>query len=149
MDKELKYDPRYVKGFARLLTRSLNVETETLIDYRKCTDKDLDQFAEPTPDSESTFELYRKGERTLFCLDWEKHGDEIAIWGREKDFLKYQRFEFVLVPCNYVHPNSNDFISEECIEDRLAQEEYLGNLQMVFLSGEQTLNVNKFGEESI
>ena len=84
-DNELKYDPRYVKGFARLVTLESNVETETLIEYRTCTEKDFNLFPEPMVDSLTQFKLYKEGQKTLFCLDWEKHGDEFAIWGHEND----------------------------------------------------------------
>ena len=32
----------------------------------------------------------------------------MAIWGIENDEGNYQRFEFVLLPCNYVHAEISD-----------------------------------------
>ena len=57
-------------------------------------------------------------DRNLYCLDWEKYGEELEIWGVDFDVDSYQRFEFVLVPCNYVHPTTDDFVADECIADR-------------------------------
>ena len=53
-------------------------------------------------------------------MDYENFGDQLSIWGRDFDQRMYQRFEFVLVPCNYVHAEfgpTNDFIAEGCISD--------------------------------
>ena len=59
--------------------------------------------------------------RHLYCLDWEKFGDELGIWGTENDEIVYQRFEYVLLPCNYVHAEfgpTDDYIKDECIADQ-------------------------------
>ena len=55
-------------------------------------------------------EIYKKESpnRHLFCIDWEKFGSEVAIWGTENDEISYQRFEYLILPCNYVHAEFGD-----------------------------------------
>ena len=73
-------------------------------------------------DSAGLFEIYKTSKtRHLYCLDWEKFGDELSIWGTTNDELSYQRFEYVLLPCNYVHSEygpTDDYIKDECIADK-------------------------------
>ena len=88
----------------------------------------------------------------MFCLDWDKLGDDIAIWGTENDELNYQRFEYVLLPCNYVHAEfaqTGDSIADGCIADRDKQIDYLGNMRSIFLTTEQVFDKQEFGEEKI
>ena len=41
--------------------------------------------------------------KRLYCLNWDQlKEDELSVYGVENDD-NYQRFEFILVPCNYVH----------------------------------------------
>ena len=82
-------------------------------------------------------------ERYLYCLDWDKYGEEIAIWGVEDDSEKYQKFEYVLVPCNYAHAeygDTGDSVANECIANRTQQQDYLSNMKMVVYSNEDTFN---------
>ena len=56
------------------------------------------------------------------------------------------------MPCNYVHAEvgpTEDFVAEECIEDREAQMNYLGNMRMLFLLSEQILNSREYGKDTI
>lgn len=58
--------------------------------------------------------------RNLLCIDWDEIGDDIEIYGNWRDASKYQRLEFVLTPCNYVHKKlgwDGDFVPDGCIED--------------------------------
>ena len=140
LDNETKDDTKYVKSFARMFSRQEGVETEMLIDFHQCTDEDFESFAEPTDDSKYLFQLYKNKERKLFCIDWNKHESDVEIWGAEHDKNMYQRFEWVLVPCNYVHAEiepTGDFISPECIADREAQMDYLGNMRLTWMTTEQ------------
>ena len=96
------------------------------------------------PEAAGLLELYKSSPtRNLYCLDWDKFGDELSIWGIEEDEIRYQRFEFVVVPCNYVHTefgDIGDFVSEECIPDRDKQMEYLGNIKLIVYSTEQVFD---------
>ena len=81
--------------------------------------------------------------RGLYCFNWDQIGDELSIWGGSSNDALYQRIEFGLVPCNYVHTqfgDSGDSIHPDCIADRKKQEEYLGTLKIVVLMDEQVLN---------
>ena len=80
---------------------------------------------------------YKKGHKKLFCVDQERYRDILEIWGNENDEREYQRFEFNLVPCNYVHAQmgpTDDYVAKECIADLDKQREYLGNLKVVLLT---------------
>ena len=44
----------------------------------------------------------------------------MGVWSQEKQGLNYQRLEFTLIPCNYLHVEINDLqeeVSDECIQD--------------------------------
>jgi len=104
IDRTLKDDPRYVKTFARLYGHREGKLFEQLIPMHYCTEQDLEDFDEPTSESQGVFRSFKQDpDRKLFCLDWEKYGDILEIWGTENDEVNYQRFEYVVVPCNYVH----------------------------------------------
>lgn len=140
----MKEDTRYVKYLARLFWKRNGVFGETIVDYHHCTAKEMDEFPPPVSDSAGLFEIYKTSTtRHLFCLDWDKLGDDIAIWGTENDEISYQRFEYVMIPCNYVHTTfgpTGDSVADECIADRDKQIEYLGNMRMIFLTTEQVFN---------
>ena len=124
LDLELKEDTKYVKGLARLVYKRNGVSGELILPYHHCTAEELDKFAPPMQNSVGLFEVYKtSATRHLNCLDWEKFGDDLAIWGTENDEISYQRFEFVLLPCNYIHAEfgpTDDFIADECIANREA-----------------------------
>ena len=72
LDKELKEDPRYVKGFARMYGYKNGKEYEKMISYHKCTAKDFDEFAPPAPESEDLLQTYiTDPNRNIYCLDWD------------------------------------------------------------------------------
>ena len=89
--------------------------------YRKCEPSDYDKLAPPADEAIDMLELYKTDpSRNLFCIDWDEHGDDLDIYGNWQDESKYQRVEFVLVPCNYLHNNlgwTDDFIPDGCVED--------------------------------
>ena len=105
------------------------------------------------PEAAGILEVYKSSPtRNLYCLDWDKFGDELAIWGVEDDEISYQRFEFVVVPCNYVHTEFGDIgdsVSSECIPDRDQQMEYLGNFKFVVLSTIQFFDQETYGMGAI
>ena len=47
-DKELKNDPRYVKYLMRMAGRRNGKLIEKILDWHMCTEKDLEEFAQPT-----------------------------------------------------------------------------------------------------
>ena len=54
----------------------------------------------------------------MFCLALEEI-EELTIYGDEFN-TEHQRFEVVLVPCNYVHSRwgfTEDSVSKECVSD--------------------------------
>ena len=95
---------------------------EKILPFRKCLPEDWASFPPPAEESEGLFKQYMTDpDRDLFCLDWNGMKNEMEIWGIEDDQNNYQRLEFLLVPCNYVHmefSNINDSIAEECIADK-------------------------------
>ena len=61
------------------------------------------------PESVGLMEMYKNTEtRHLYCIDWDEYSDQLAVWGNEADDYTYQRFEWVLVPCNYRHTDVYD-----------------------------------------
>lgn len=152
IDKETKDDTRYVKSFARSFRRTKGIEYETIISTRECTSSDFDSFADPTEGSYGLFHAYKRGDRKLICLDWEKHAADLELWGAEYDIYSYQRFEWIVVPCNYVHAEvtpTDDHVAEECIADREKQMEYLGNIRLVWLMTQNTFIQTKFDASKI
>ena len=104
IDQELKEDSRYVKYFARLYGFKDGVTYEKFIPVHHCTSEELDEFATPVSESVGLINAFKtQPKRNLYCIDWEKYGNEIEIWSTENDESSYQRFEYVLMPCNYVH----------------------------------------------
>ena len=141
IDKQLKIDERYVKTFTRLLTHNNSVKTETIIPHRKCRPEDYDHFSPVIKSSQGLFEQYKTGQRDLLCLDWDQVGDQLEIWGDESDEISYQRFEFALLPCNYIHAEhgpTDDYITDGCITDRQQQMDYLSNMKLVILTDEES-----------
>ena len=92
-----------------------------MLEFHECSPEEFDQFAPPMPESAGMMKMYRESDtRPLHCIDMEKYGDDLAVWGNEADESLYQRFEFILTPCNYIHTEMGDvgdFVSDECIPD--------------------------------
>ena len=128
-------------------------EYEKMIPYHKCTAKDFDEFAPPAPEAEDLLQTYMTNpNRNIYCLDWDQFGEELEVWGATYDEMNYQRFEYVLVPCNYVHTEigpTDDKVAEECIADRDEQMKYLGNMRLVIYTTEQEFNQEEYGDEAI
>ena len=142
-NRALMDDPRYVKWLVRALYKvGENERAERLLPYHRCTEADFDLFHTPSADSVPLFEAYRSNvgsDRGLYCFDWDKIGDVLSIWGGSSNDALYQRIEFVLLPCNYIHTQFGDIgdsIHPDCIADRKQQEDYLGTLKIVVLMDE-------------
>ena len=107
-------DPRYSKLLVRQLIVTDGVPSERVLSVHKCSDADYDLFPEPSKSSEATFKTIRDDpERGFYCLDPDIN---LPLQGTEKD-ANYQNLEIIMVPCNYVHPDTTDQITSECIED--------------------------------
>ena len=81
--------------------------------------------------------------RGLYCFDWDEIGDILSIWGASSNDALYQRIEFDLLPCNYIHTEFGDVgdsIHPECIADRQKQQEYLGTVKIVVLMDESVFD---------
>lgn len=57
------------------------IQFETIMDYHNCTAEELDKFAPSTADSVNMMKWYKDGNGTLLCIDWERYGDNLKIWG--------------------------------------------------------------------
>mmetsp|Transcript_43029 Transcript_43029/g.56948 ORF Transcript_43029/g.56948 Transcript_43029/m.56948 type:complete len:132 (+) Transcript_43029:358-753(+) len=130
--------------FTRFMHKTNGVNGETLVPHRECTAEDLERFAEPASDAQGLLQKYRENpKRILYCPDWDKIDDDFAIWGSTDDEISYQRFEFLLVPCNYLHAEfgpTGDTIAKECIADREAQMEYLTNMRVIYYTDIESFN---------
>ena len=118
VDQLAKRDPRYVKWFVRLVGTLDGEEFETVIPHHVCTDEDWKGFNQVSSRSAFEFDRMRTSEdRGFLCIDWT---DNITIYGEENRSKKYQRLEFVFVPCNYIHTHlgyTGDKVADECIAD--------------------------------
>ena len=137
----------------RLWYKRNGIEGERIFPYHYCTAEELDEFAPPVQDSVGLFEIYKKSDtRHLYCLDWEKFGNELSIWGTENDEIAYQRLEYVLLPCNYVHAEfgpTDDYKAKDCNDNRDEQIKYLGNMRLIVLTTEQVFNQQEYDSEVI
>ena len=64
------------------------------------------------------------------CIDWQS--EDILVYGNSKAD-NFQRIEFILLPCNYIHTDlgyTDDFVADECIPDLAAQIEYLSSTRI-------------------
>ena len=119
------------------------VAFEKILPYHRCTQADLAEFAPPTPEAVGMLEsMNRSQTRGIFCLDWTKLGDIVEIWSVEDD-ENYQRFDFAILPCNYVHwefGDVGDSVAAGCIADLEKQQNYLGNMKAIIYMSEQVFN---------
>ena len=68
----------------------MGVKYEKLVDYHICTESDWEEFAPPAQQASALFSRYKNDpSRSLYCLDWEKLGDELEIWGIQDDDDSY------------------------------------------------------------
>ena len=54
-------------------------------------------------------------DRHLYCIDWT---EDLYILGNEQA-PDYQRIEFIVTPCNYIHQTFGyeDTVNENCVRD--------------------------------
>ena len=67
----------------------------------------------------------------MYCLDWEKHGEDLALWGKFSS-SNFQSISINLVPCNFVYPGLEDHFSvtDECERDEVKQRNFLKTITM-------------------
>ena len=78
-------------------------------------------------------------DRNLYCFDWEELKDEMVIYG-VSSYTEFQYIDFALVPCQYNHTINGwmgDTIHPDCVWDRQAQMDYLGNMRALVYMTEQ------------
>ena len=143
--QEQKNDSRYVKYLVRLYGVNEGKEFEKIIPYHKCTDADWAQFPPPQSKSVSAFNSIRADpKRGMFCLDWDN--EDLLLYGDEKKSeYTYQRIEFDMTPCNYLHTHlgfEGDTIHDACIYDLDEQIENLGSLNFVLYHTEEVFQPN-------
>ena len=122
IDGETKDDPAYVKYLVRMYGKREGVRYERILDYHVCTAEELTLFGDPSHESIGPLEHYKLGgKKRLFCLDHEKmNRGDFSVWGTTND-VNYQRWEFVLLPCNYEHAElgpTGDFTDDRCNRDK-------------------------------
>ena len=123
---------------------------ENLLETHICSAEELEQFGKPAADS-TVIKYYKEADsdKRLFCIDWDDYNDgTISVWGVENDD-NYQRFEFNLVPCNYVHAqivSTNDTVHPECNADRDIQMKYLGNMVVKMYVVDANFDRSSFSE---
>ena len=103
----------------RLLQYKDGQELDIILPYHTCTPADWANFDAPIDDSNDMLQKYlNEPNKKLLCIDWDTFGDIIEIWGTHSNPRSYSRLEFVLLPCNYIHPTwPGDKISDECVSD--------------------------------
>ena len=121
LDSEIKDDANFVKYMVRLYGKKEGRSYERLLKYHKCSSEELKLFGDPSPESSALLERYKTEDRYLFCIEWDtvEKGD-LAVWGLENDD-NYQRWEFVLLPCNYMHAEitvTDDSIEDNCVRNK-------------------------------
>ena len=76
---------------------------------------------------------------------------EFSVWGVDND-ENYQRWEFVLLPCNYVHKEFGDVgdtVHDECNSNHKEQMAYLGNMKVVVYVSDSNFIRDKYNEQSV
>ena len=109
LDDKVKDDPNYVKYLVRMYGKKDGVPYEKILEHHKCSAEELRAFKEPMKDTQDSLQRYIDGtDRHLYCMSWDELDDEtLSLWGTENDD-NYQRWEFNLLPCNYVHKQISD-----------------------------------------
>lgn len=71
-----------MKTIVRLSGRRDGKSHETLLDFHLCTEEDFVDWPPPTVDSKRMLDkILKDPKRGLYCIDWEKYGEIVKIWG--------------------------------------------------------------------
>ena len=82
-DRDLKDDPRYVKQYVRVAGRKAGKSFAKLLNFHRCTDEEMDEFPNPTYDTQITLNKVKKDKnRGLYCLNWDELDAELDIFGK-------------------------------------------------------------------
>ena len=131
LDREIKDDPKYVKFISRILGSKDGVGWQKMIPIHKCKEEDWKEFSDPARGVQDQIDRIRDNpKRGMYCID---QPDDFFLQGNENN-AKFQYFEMIMVPCNYLHTEfgyTEDSISPECIGDLQKQLDYLGPLNTV------------------
>ena len=90
-------------------------------------------------------------DRALFCIDWEKFGDQMDIYG-VSHYTDFQYIDMELVPCQYLHTFggwTGDKVTPECLYDKEGAEDYMRNLRAYLYISEQRFEQTRFDDETI
>ena len=133
LDEERKDNPAYVKNLVRLTGLKNGEKYERIIPYHECEESDLQEFAPPTKGASDFLDrIISNPKRGLFCVDWDDD-NPFVLQGNENNF-SFATIDILLLPCNYVHSDYGDigdFVHKDCIANKRAQEEYLGNINAI------------------
>lgn len=133
VDRELRYDPRFVRYIVRMQYVTESGETrESLMGHHLCTDDDYEKFYPIEPARQSKFQQLK--EKGLLCVDWDNE-NPILLYGGDMDRTS-QIFEVILSPCNYLH---NEITLKETSFD--AQCEINAKKQFEYLSSSIDLHL--------
>ena len=130
-DEQNKYDTRYMKQYLRMTEKDVNGSVNaTSVPYHICNDEDYEMFYPPTKRAkEILMSIKESPDRRLYCVD-----DSIdkTIWGRQP--TNFRTLEIIWMPCNVQNSwdADPDPISEECIADLKAQQNFMGPMQVYF-----------------
>ena len=74
----------------RLVYHRNGVKGEKLIPAHYCSPEELNAFPEPSADSLGLLDMYKASKtRHLYCVDWDRFGKEMEVWGTENDQINY------------------------------------------------------------
>ncbi len=104
--KELIDDHRYVKWIVRRRGVRDGEAFEEMLPFHKCTDADYEEFYPVAKKSQGELKMIKTNpKKNLFCLD--KWTDDLFVGGDRALAKDFQRFEVMLLPCNYIHISKN------------------------------------------
>ena len=125
---KFKDSEEYVKWAFRIYGNKDNVAYERVIPYRRCTDKDYEEFYPiEKPKKQTLADIRSDPDRDFYCIDWDDE-NPFVIYGTETQ-ANNQRLEMILLPCNMVKSDIgpwNQTVSEICNTNLAEQINYIG-----------------------
>ena len=130
----VKNDERYVKWFARYITKKKGEDTKyDFFPVRNCTSEDYDKFFEPAKSSAQRIENLKEA-RAFYCIDYDSVDMNLySSWIYEND---YTALDVVAAPCGYSNDIFKEPVREDCVWDPQDILDYLGNINLVLLYNE-------------
>ena len=100
-DRRMIDDPRYVKTLMRLIGTKGGELYEKILPHHKCTEADYAEFDPVNTQSKDQLRAMQADEnRGFYCPD--EWNDDMFVGGRDVGD-EYQRLDFAVLPCNYLH----------------------------------------------